>query len=195
MPKIALLRSHIETKIDESALELSPFPHLIIEKFFPEEIYAEVLARNPFQKNVGVKWMEETSSKNVTARTPYHARKQINFHENQRFDCSPEDQSFWQMIESTFITDNWFEKLVIRKFPHFFAVRFGDEANIATNASGSLSRAFEEVAHGMALSGLMGWKEEQVSEIRRKYVDDGAIVVALGKHIANIGVKSAVKSK
>jgi integrase len=40
---------------------------------------------------------------------------------------------------------------------------------------------------------LMGWGETQVSEIRRRYVDDAAIVVALGKRLANATVKTAVK--
>ena len=42
---------------------------------------------------------------------------------------------------------------------------------------------------------LMGWSVEQVAEIRRLYVDDAAIVVALGKRLANIDVKSIVKSE
>ncbi len=41
---------------------------------------------------------------------------------------------------------------------------------------------------------VMGWSEKQVAEIRRRYVDDAAIVVALGKRLANINVKSDVKS-
>ncbi len=33
---------------------------------------------------------------------------------------------------------------------------------------------------------LMAWEEETVSEIRRVYVDDAAVVVALGKRIADV---------
>ena len=40
---------------------------------------------------------------------------------------------------------------------------------------------------------LMGWSEAQVSEIRRRYVDDAAIVVALGKRLANVTSDAAVK--
>lgn len=34
------------------------------------------------------------------------------------------------------------------------------------------------------IADLMGWSEAQVSEIRRRYVDDSAIVVALGRRLA-----------
>jgi len=41
----------------------------------------------------------------------------------------------------------------------------------------------------------MGWSVEQVAEIRRRYVDDAAIVVALGKRLKNIDVKHIVKQQ
>lgn len=40
---------------------------------------------------------------------------------------------------------------------------------------------------------LMGWAPEQVSEIRTHYVDDTAIVVALGERLAQAAVKRTVK--
>lgn len=40
---------------------------------------------------------------------------------------------------------------------------------------------------------LMGWSPEQVSEIRTHYVDDTAIVVALGERLARNAVKRVVK--
>ncbi len=42
---------------------------------------------------------------------------------------------------------------------------------------------------------LMGWSEQQVSEIRRRYVDDAAIVVALGKRLANTDVNNGVNNQ
>ncbi|WP_298329697.1 tyrosine-type recombinase/integrase [Asticcacaulis sp.] len=45
------------------------------------------------------------------------------------------------------------------------------------------------------ISEVMGWSEKQVAEIRRRYVDDAAIVVALGKRLANVGVNPAVNSQ
>ena len=41
----------------------------------------------------------------------------------------------------------------------------------------------------------MGWREAKVSEIRRRYVDDAAIVVALGKRLANTDVNNGVNNR
>lgn len=43
------------------------------------------------------------------------------------------------------------------------------------------------------IADLVGWSEPQVREIRKRYVDDRAIVVALAKRIANSPVKRTVK--
>lgn len=40
---------------------------------------------------------------------------------------------------------------------------------------------------------LMGWTVDQVAEIRKHYVDDAAIVVALGERLAQAAVKRSVK--
>lgn len=43
------------------------------------------------------------------------------------------------------------------------------------------------------VAAIMGWAPEKVSEIRKHYVDDEAIVVALGERLAQAAVKRAVK--
>ena len=43
------------------------------------------------------------------------------------------------------------------------------------------------------IGNLMGWSPEQVAEIRAHYVDDAAIVVALGERLAQAAVKRTVK--
>ncbi|MES2175072.1 MAG: site-specific integrase [Pseudomonadota bacterium] len=43
------------------------------------------------------------------------------------------------------------------------------------------------------IGNLMGWSPEQVAEIRSHYVDDAAIVVALGERLAQASVKRSVK--
>ncbi len=43
------------------------------------------------------------------------------------------------------------------------------------------------------IADVMGWSEKQVAEIRRVYVDDAAIVVALGKRLANVIAKPLAK--
>lgn len=45
------------------------------------------------------------------------------------------------------------------------------------------------------IADLLGWSERQVGEIRRRYVDDRAIVVALGRRLADPPVKRNVKRR
>lgn len=45
------------------------------------------------------------------------------------------------------------------------------------------------------IADLMGWSEAQVGEIRKRYVDDSAIVVALGRRLAAPSVKRTVKRR
>jgi len=125
---IAELRRHIETKISQATLEQSPFPHLVIEDFFPNEIYARILAYNPFLNNDGSEWMSASVSGNVTSRTPYHARKQINFHADATFDAEPDAAEFWNGLKACFLDDHWFERVVQQKYADYFQLRFGDLA-------------------------------------------------------------------
>jgi len=120
------LRAHIEAKFEEATLDLSPFPHMIIPNFFPDAVFNRLLEYNPFRGNKGEEWLSKAKSKDVSARTPYHARKQINFHKDQPFDAPAEQLAFWNEIKDCFLNDNWFPNLVIEKFPMFFRLRFGD---------------------------------------------------------------------
>lgn len=120
------LRKHIERKVATCALDMSPFPHMIIREFLPADVFAKVLEYNPFRANRGKEWLSVVESKNVTARTPYHARKQINFHTGQTFDAPPDQQFFWDTLKSCFLSDDWFPKLMMRTFPTYFELRFGD---------------------------------------------------------------------
>lgn len=110
-------------------IELSPFPHLIIENFFPDDVYAKLVDWNPFKRNVGEEWLAKSRSNEVSSRTPYYARKQINFHADQAFDAPPEQKEFWDAIKACFLADDWFPNLVREKFPVFFQLRFGDLAD------------------------------------------------------------------
>jgi hypothetical protein len=120
------IRKHIETKIESAALEVYPFPHLIIENFFPDDVYKNIVDLNPFKRNAGTEWMRREMSQNVTGRTPYYARKQINFHqEHQEFDAGVESREFWTTIKNCFLSDHWFEQLVVDKYKDYFVLRFG----------------------------------------------------------------------
>src|ERR1700753_207699 len=119
------LRARIEQKIGAATLERSPFPHLIVEDFFPEDVFAKILEFNPFKTNKGTEWLDKSASKDVKSKTPYYTRKQINFHANQPFDAPPEQRAFWDEMKDVFLQDRWFERTVAAKYPEYFRIRFG----------------------------------------------------------------------
>lgn len=121
------LRLHIEQKFRDAPLLHLPFPHLIIEDFFPLAVYQSLLAANPFPNNVGAEWISAAEAPTKTT-TPYWARKQINFHLNQVFQAAPEHLAFWEAIQQSFLGDDRFANLVIAKYPEFFLLRFGELA-------------------------------------------------------------------
>lgn len=123
------MRERIENKIAEAELEYSPFPHLIVENFFPDDVFARILDYNPFRKNRGSEWMDRAASRTVASRTPYYARKQINFHKSDEFAADEEEKRFWDALKRCFLADHWFETLVMRKFPAYFRLRFGSVAD------------------------------------------------------------------
>ena len=45
------VRDRVEAKFASATLHSSPFPHLIIENFFPDDVYAKIMAFNPFKEN------------------------------------------------------------------------------------------------------------------------------------------------
>ncbi len=120
------LRRFIERKIDQAVLERSPFPHLIIENFFPDDVYTNILGYNPFARNRGQEWLSADASSNVSSRTPYFARKQINFHANMAFEATAEASRFWSELKNCFLGDSWFEGLILKKYDDYFRLRFGD---------------------------------------------------------------------
>jgi hypothetical protein len=123
---VGTIRNHIEAKFAAARVENSPYPHLIIEDFWPGDVFEKLIEWNPFKQNAGSRWMDEKESRNVSARTPYHARKQINFHADEPFDAPQEQLEFWNAIKELFLGDDWFPRLVLEKFPLIFQYRFGD---------------------------------------------------------------------
>src|SRR5262245_55416999 len=120
---VADLRDHIEDKFADNVLEFSPFPHMIIGNFFPDEVYREILSRNLFLKNRGKEWFTQEQLAQRRSSSPYDHRLQINFHEKDGYEGDQEHQEFWGMLTQVFLKDSWFPKLVASKFPAYFAIR------------------------------------------------------------------------
>lgn len=122
----AAIRSHVESRFEQAVLEKSPYPHILIGDFFPDDVYRDILRYNPFKTNEGRPMMEGTTPDHLTGRTPYSARKQINFHANDVIEGSPEQKEFWRDMKDCFLKDDWFPKLVASKYRDYFSIRFGD---------------------------------------------------------------------
>lgn len=120
------IREHIERKMAAAVLQDSPFPHLVIEDFFPKDTYDDIQRYNLFKHNRGEEWLSRSASANVSSRTPYHTRKQINFHKDAPIEGSAEALAFWKTIRDCFLSDDWFESLILAKYAEFFKIRFGD---------------------------------------------------------------------
>lgn len=126
---LAEMRRHIETKFEAAELHRYPFPHLIIESFFPDAVYDSVLRYNLFRKNPGTEWYTEDDASKKKTRTPYWMRSQINFHESvDQLLQSPEERDFWTTMRDCFLQDGWFIRLVMSKYKDYFAIRFGEIA-------------------------------------------------------------------
>jgi hypothetical protein len=124
---IVALKSHMERRIMETELLMSPFPHMLIENFFPKELYRDILQFNLFKANEGTPWATKQHSRTVKTKTPYYLRHQINFHQKEKFETPDESvRQFWNDIRQTFLSDDWFPKLVFKRFPEYFRIRFGD---------------------------------------------------------------------
>ena len=120
------IRLHVERKFSEAALEKLPFPHLIIENFFPDEVYRQILDANLFGANQGKEWFTQQDSPQRT-KTPYWARTQINFHADDPYESTPDQRAFWDRIKAVFLSaDHWFERLVYQKYRDYFVLRFGE---------------------------------------------------------------------
>ncbi len=119
------LRAHIETKIAEAELCRYPFPHVIVENFFPDAIYRKILDDNPFKDNPGREWFPPHRAPSRTP-TPYWARKQLNFRTDWPFTTAGEGRRFWEGIRECFLMDHWFARVVFDKYKEYFVIRFGE---------------------------------------------------------------------
>ena len=125
MMDILKVRQHIEKKFSETDLKTLPFPYLVIENFFPDNIFENIISNNPFQYDKGKEWISRKGTLLTKNKTPYYLRNQINFYQSQEFESPEETKAFWTDIQKVFLDDDWFINLVYKKFPEYFHIRFG----------------------------------------------------------------------
>ncbi len=124
--RVAALRAHIESRMAVVEVEAFPFPHMVIEDIFPADVYRQILELNPFRENRGSEWLKPEQSLNVSARTPYASRKQLDLAKEVAFEASLESRALWSDVRRCFTADGWFESLVLAKYPAYFEIRFGE---------------------------------------------------------------------
>lgn len=123
---VGKVRDHVAARIAAAAVELSPFPHLQVEGFFPDDVYADILRWNPFRSDPGAEWLPPGSSHNVSARTPYHRRKQFHLTGDGLAAQTGAGAATWRTIRRALLDEDWFARLIVAKYPDYFALRFGD---------------------------------------------------------------------
>jgi len=121
----AALRKFIENKFADRKITLYPFPHMLIENFFPDDVFRQIQEYNLFTENSGSEWISQEKSQLSSNLTPFHLRKQINLHKDLEFNAPGHVMQFWKDLHHVFVDDGWFIKLVFRTFPEYFELRFG----------------------------------------------------------------------
>lgn len=124
MITVAELRAHIDKKFEGKTVTPFPSPHLEIENFFPDEVYKEIIAKNPFSQNVGTEWISSDEMKKRRQDTPYDRRKQVDL--KNEFSGSSDVKSFWSTLREALLGDNWFAQRMYKTFPAYFDIRFGE---------------------------------------------------------------------
>lgn len=119
------LRDHLDAKFEGRTVTPFPSPHLIIENFFPDEVYEQILEFNPFKSTDGRKWISESEAAKRRQSTPYYLRKQVDL-ENGEFEGSPEARAFWKVISDALLKDHWLANRLYKTYPAYFEIRFGE---------------------------------------------------------------------
>ena len=119
------LRDQIDAKFEGRSVTMFPSPHLVIEDFFPAEVYAKILEYNPFATNRGTEWISSAEMAKRRQDTPYDRRKQVDLDRGE-FAGPPEAKQFWATLRDALLGDNWFANRMYRTFPAYFDIRFGE---------------------------------------------------------------------
>ena len=137
---VAELRAHIAKKLEGQTATVFPSPHLILQDFFPEDVFQQILKFNPFigGANRGREMIDSKTMKKVRQDTPYDRRKQIDL-EKEDFVAAPDAEKFWNMISEALMGDDWLAKQIYKVYPPFFDLRFG-EAVLQPNFFSQLRR-------------------------------------------------------
>ena len=117
------IRKHLQQAVENARLELYPFPHMLIENAWPEDIYEQIQKHNLLDK-----YAEQTKSwleKHTSTNPQYKIRKQIDLHDIKQATNNDEARQFWGTIYDAILGDGWYLKLINKKYATYFATHFG----------------------------------------------------------------------
>lgn len=119
---VAAIRSHFSRRLMATELQMLPFPHLVVTGVLPDDVYASVLADNPFAHRAGTAYGDEVWASRVNFSHTYDKRFQ--------FDLAPGTGEFtngvWADIGTAFADTVWLGQVLRQRFPDYFSLRFGD---------------------------------------------------------------------
>ncbi len=123
-------RSWIARKLADTPLEHDPFPHLIIENFFPPAVYSTILQVNPFRASEGNEWISRPSASSLRSETPFWHRKQIALPPSIE-GLDREIDRFWTEVAALMQGGDWFFERIREKCRAYLSYRYGPLAEDA----------------------------------------------------------------
>lgn len=116
------IRQHIKARLDATDVSLYPFPHLLVENFWPDEVYKNFHAHDPLIENndLARPWLKKHNSNNPH----YQIRKQIDLYKLMEYPSS-EHIDFWRTIHDVLFEDNWYLDQIHQKNQTYFATLYG----------------------------------------------------------------------
>ncbi len=102
----------LEEKITHAQIEIDPFPHLVINNFFPLDYYEKIMT-HLFDASLAVK-------------TPFSGRKKINLNTSglNNINVPLQQVEFWHHL--TLIANQWIKPLIAKKFLPYLSQVFPD---------------------------------------------------------------------
>lgn len=125
---------HILRRVADTPIDLTPFPHMVIDDFFPPDYYAAILEH--FPADGALMPLNETGR---TTGTAYQERLVALFNNEHFARLEPADRQFWVGFAEWLYSERFINGFVARFFPH-----------VAGRLAG-LARGGEAAVHGDAL--------------------------------------------
>ena len=119
------IRAHMERAILNAPYSASPLEHVLVGNVLPDEFYARLIVHNPFGYEDGVEWVSQAEAEAFATPTPYWRRKQIALPKGLPAAAPQGLLACWRTLARAVQEGGWWVKLMTRRFPAYFAQRYG----------------------------------------------------------------------